>query len=161
MPSSPNLPYGLQLGPMRYRVAAALFDLVVAGAICYPYFHFWGHYNEAENSYQVTGLPALGLMFSTWVYWVLMEWLFGASVGKLICDLRVVSLRGEKCSLGQSVMRNVLRAIDFFPFYLTGFVAAKLSPLRQRLGDQWAKTIVVKNERIPLPDAARGAQPLP
>jgi len=139
---------------MGYRVVAALFDLVVAGTICYPFFHFWGRYNETDNNYQVTGLPALALMFSTWAYWVLTEWLFGASVGKLICDLRVVSLAGQKCSLGQSIKRNVLRAVDFFPFYLTGFIAAKSNPLHQRLGDQWAKTLVVKKDRKALPEAS-------
>ena len=154
MTKPPELPCGLQLGSMGYRVVAALFDLVVAGGICYPFFHLWGHYIEGENSYQVTGLPALGLMFSVWAYWVLTEWLFGATVGKLICDLRVVSLSGSKCSLGQSVKRNLLRAVDFFPFYLTGFVAAKLSPLNQRLGDQWAKTIVIRKDRKPRPEEA-------
>lgn len=48
--------------------------------------------------------------------------------------------------MGQSVKRNVLRLVDFFPFYVTGFVIASLTPNRQRLGDLWAKTIVVINE---------------
>ena len=49
-----DLPDGLQLGSIGYRVIAALFDAVVGAAIWYPFFHFWGHYNETENQYQVT-----------------------------------------------------------------------------------------------------------
>lgn len=139
-----DLPDGLQLGSIGYRVIAALFDAVVGAAIWYPFFHFWGHYNETENQYQVTGLPAVVMFLATAAYWILTEWVLGATVGKLICDLRVVSITGRRCSFRQSVKRNLLRTVDFFPLYLTGFVAAKLSPLRQRLGDQWAKTIVVK-----------------
>jgi uncharacterized RDD family membrane protein YckC len=58
----------------------------------------------------------------------------------------VTTLRGGSISLGQSLKRNVLRLLDFFPFYLTGFVAAALTPNRQRLGDLWAKTIVVSRK---------------
>lgn len=161
MGNAPDLPDGLQLGSMGYRVIAAVFDLFAVGLICYPFFHFGGHYREVGTGYQVnvSGLPALAMMFSAWIYWVLTEWLFSASVGKLICDLRVVTLRGEKCSFEQFAKRNLLRAVDFFPFYLIGFIAAKLSPLRQRLGDQWARTIVVKKDRKPSPNAAPEAQP--
>jgi len=37
---------------------AALFDAFVGALIWYPFFHSWGHYNEAENQYQVTGSKA-------------------------------------------------------------------------------------------------------
>lgn len=37
----------------------------------------------------------------------------------------------------------MLRLLDFFPWYLTGFTAAKLTSQHQRLGDLWAKTLVV------------------
>jgi uncharacterized RDD family membrane protein YckC len=146
-----TLPKGLELGPLGLRVMAALFDAFVGILIWYPFFHFWGYYNEAEHQYQVSGLPALAMFFATAAYWILTEWIFGATIGKLICDLRVVSLTGAKCSFGQSVKRNLVRTIDFFPFYLTGFLAAKFSPIRQRLGDQWAKTIVVK--KVPKPES--------
>jgi uncharacterized RDD family membrane protein YckC len=64
-------------------------------------------------------------------------------MGKWACDLRVTTMNGGSISFSQSLKRNILRLLDFFPFYLTGFVTARLSPSRQRLGDLWAKTIVV------------------
>lgn len=158
MAPASKVPEGFELGSMGLRVIAALFDAVVGAVICYPFFHFLGRYNEAEDQYQVTGLPALALMFVVAAYWILTEWSFGATIGKLICDLRVVSLTGKNCSFGQSLKRNLVRIIDFFPFYIPGFVAAKLSPLRQRLGDQWAKTIVVKKDRKLQSNGTSGAE---
>ncbi len=149
MTKMPNLPEDLQLGATGLRAIAALFDMVVAGFLCYPFFPYWGRYNDAEQSYQVTGLPAIGLMLTVFSYWVVTDWSLGGSIGKLICDLRVVSVSGKKCSIKRSIKRNVLRPVDFFPFYLTAFIAVKLSPLRQRLGDQWAKTVVVKRAKKP------------
>ncbi len=68
--SSPN---GIELGSLGLRVIAALFDAFVGALIWYPFFHFWGHYNEAENQYQGTGLPALAMMFATAAYRILTE----------------------------------------------------------------------------------------
>lgn len=91
----------------------------------------------------LTGLPALVLFLATAAYWMIPEGFASATLGKLVCGLRVVGLDGQKITFLQSVQRNLLRIKDSFPFYLTGFIAARLSPLRQRLGDLWAKTIVV------------------
>ena len=154
-----QIPEGFELGSLGLRVIAALFDAFVGALIWYPFFHFWGTNDETRNQYNVSGLRALAMLCATAAYWILTEWILGATAGKLICDLRVVSQEGKKCSFGQSVKRNVLRAVDFFPFYVPGFLAAKLSPLRQRLGDQWAKTIVVKKRKKPLADVVSQVPP--
>ena len=153
------MPEGFELGSLGLRVIAALFDAFVGILIWYPFFHFWGTYDANEHQYKVTGLPALAMLSATAAYWILTEWVLGATVGKLICDLRVVSVTGKKCSYEQAVKRNLLRILDFFPFYLTGFLAAKFSPLRQRLGDQWANTIVVSKQPKQSPDPVRQVQP--
>ena len=143
MRSPAIVPAGLQLATIGGRAVAALIDAVVNAAIWFPFFWIWGYWDPSENTYKVTGLPALAMFLVTAGYWILPEWFFGATLGKSMCDLRVVSLKGKKCSFSQSVKRNLLRVLDFFGFCLVGFIAAKLSPLRQRLGDRWAGTIVV------------------
>ena len=97
-----------------------------------------------EGSKVVTGAPALALFLFTALYWIIPEWLLGATIGKLAFGLRVRNFAGEPVSFAQSAKRNLLRLLDFFPFYLTGFIAAKLTPHHQRLGDLWAKTIVAR-----------------
>jgi len=88
-------------------------------------------------------MPALLLMLATAAFWIFPEWLLGSTMGKWACDLKVTTLNGMSISFMQSLKRNVLRLLDFFPFYLPGFATASLTPNRQRLGDLWAKTIVV------------------
>jgi RDD family len=73
--------------------------------------------------------------------------LFSMTLGKLLCGLKVVCLKGKQITFSQSIQRNLLRLMDGFAFYLAylvDFLVAKVTPLHQRLGDLWAKTLVVK-----------------
>ncbi|MBS1841810.1 MAG: RDD family protein [Acidobacteria bacterium] len=147
-----------QLTPAKLgmRAFAAILDSLLATGVWYLIISMWGH-TDSEGALTsatvsgdkvLTGGPALLLMLGTAAYWIVPEWLAGLTIGKLICGLRVVRPDGRSISLGQSLKRNLLRALDFFPFYLTGFFAAKLTPNRQRLGDLWAGTIVVSATQL-------------
>jgi uncharacterized RDD family membrane protein YckC len=139
-----TLPDGWTLASIGRRALAAIIDLVVVGVgIWLPFFVKWGHVDSWDHQYKVTGQPAFVLFFLAASYWIFTEWPFGATFGKLMCDLRVVSIKGTKCKFTQSLQRNLARALDVVGFYLVGYMAAKFSPLRQRLGDQWARTIVI------------------
>jgi len=77
------------------------------------------------------------------LYFVLFEWLFGASPGKLFLRMRVVQEDGSPCTLRAAVVRDLMRYIDGFFFALPAYYTMKESPLQQRWGDKAAKTIVV------------------
>jgi uncharacterized RDD family membrane protein YckC len=136
------------------RAMAALLDSLLVCVLWYYFIEFWGHADTGGSltsatvggTKAVTGAPALGLMVLTAFYWVIPEWILGATLGKLTFGLRVRTVAGQPISFGQSLKRNLLRLADFFPFYLTGFLVAKLTPNHQRIGDLWAKTIVVTNK---------------
>src|SRR5438874_340782 len=66
----------------------------------------------------------------------------GRSLGKWITGLRVVSLDGTTPQHSQLLARNALRLIDLV---LAGIPLLSIlqSPLRQRVGDMMAGTIVV------------------
>lgn len=138
------------------RVLSAILDSLVVSLIWYFTIETWGHVGQIADQASVvaggdktlTGFPALLVMAITAAFWILPEWLMGATLGKLIFGLRVTRLEGGRISFGQSLKRNVLRLIDFFPFYLTGFLVAALTPKRQRLGDLWARTIVVRKRDL-------------
>ena len=133
------------------RVLAAIIDSLIVSFAWYYIIEIWGHTGPAGSLTSATmgggkvlsGTPALLLMLATACYWIIPEWLFRATLGKFICGLRVSSVDGTAISLWQSLKRNILRLVDFFPFYLTGFLTAALTPKHQRLGDLWANTIVV------------------
>lgn len=135
----------VKAAPLGFRALAAILDSVIVFLVCFLIAETWGDAGP-EGGKVLTGIPALLLMLGIAAFWILPEWLLGSTPGKWACELQVKKLNGGSISFVQSLKRNVLRPLDFFPFYLTGFVAARLSPNRQRLGDLWAKTIVVSKK---------------
>jgi uncharacterized RDD family membrane protein YckC len=131
--------------PLGPRVLAAILDSLLVFLVVFLIIWQWGT-ETAEGERSLTGIPELLLMLGITAFWVVPEWLLGSTMGKWACDLRVTTLRGGDISFSQSLKRNILRMVDFMPLYLPGFVAASLTPKRQRLGDLWAKTIVISTK---------------
>jgi uncharacterized RDD family membrane protein YckC len=79
------------------------------------------------------------------LYWILLEALFGATAGKWALGLRVVRADdGGRPGLGKSAVRNLLRLVDGLPaLSILGIVLILRSPERQRFGDRIAGTYVV------------------
>jgi uncharacterized RDD family membrane protein YckC len=78
----------------------------------------------------------------------------GRSPGKRALRLRVVDARGLPVSLYQSLVRNIVRALDFAPaFYGIGAIVTMVTRSRRRLGDLVADTLVVRDAQ---PLAYRG-----
>ncbi len=96
-----------------------------------------------ENVWQ--GVFLLFLFFFNWFYNVLFETgRHGATPGQRYVGLRVASVGGGPVSLPQSLIRNLLRVIDFMPAaYLFGFLCTLCNRRFQRLGDLVADTVVV------------------
>ena len=92
-----------------------------------------------------TGLQLLLFFLLEWFYPVLFECLPGsATPGKRFLGLRVVMGSGLPVTLGASLLRNVLRAVDFLPTaYALGTLCMLLRPDCRRLGDLVADTLVV------------------
>jgi uncharacterized RDD family membrane protein YckC len=85
----------------------------------------------------------------------------GRSPGKALLGLRVVRDGGLPVDLTASLLRNLLRVVDYLPTnYLTGFIAMLVSPEGKRLGDLAAGTVVVRLDRgepaAPLAGEERG-----
>lgn len=79
-----------------------------------------------------------------WLYPVVFEVIQGATPGKKMMDLSVCHDDGTPISLTSSLLRNLLRVADFFPFaYFTGLIAMLLNKDFKRLGDLVAGTVVV------------------
>ena len=77
-------------------------------------------------------------------YFIVMEATQGATVGKMALGLRVVKTDGSPISWSESVIRNLLRIIDGLFVYLVGAILIWTSPLKQRLGDRVANTVVIR-----------------
>ena len=86
-----------------------------------------------------------------WGYYAISEAAWsGKTLGKLAFGLRVVGDHGEPITIGQSVVRNLVRIVDFLPFfYGLGIIALFANGRGKRLGDLAAGTVVVR-ERAPI-----------
>jgi uncharacterized RDD family membrane protein YckC len=79
-------------------------------------------------------------------FWASEAFWSGQTVGKRVFRLRAVGDRGEPLTLAQAGIRNVVRLVDFLPyFYGVGFVVLFLNGRGKRLGDLAAGTVVVKD----------------
>jgi uncharacterized RDD family membrane protein YckC len=102
-----------------------------------------------------TILILLAVFVVLWGYYIICEMLTGgASPGKRAFGLRVIRDNGLPITFAQSLVRNLVRIVDFMPWcYGVGLVTMFVSPRAQRLGDLAAGTLVVRAEvpAVPLP----------
>lgn len=98
-----------------------------------------------------------------WGYPILCETLFdGQTPGKRALELRVIADDGAPVGWLASIVRNLLRTVDFLPLaYGVGLVASYADPWGRRLGDMVAKTMVIHapRDRHHLRPPVDGAQP--
>jgi uncharacterized RDD family membrane protein YckC len=127
-----QIPVGV--GP---RFLAVLIDSIVIGIVAALINTTVGQ-NQAVVSGSLSGLLALA-------YFIVLEATQGATLGKMALGLRVVKLDGSPISWSESVIRNLLRLIDGLLVYLVGAIFIWTSPLKQRLGDKAAHTIVIRS----------------
>ncbi len=79
-------------------------------------------------------------------YFVILEGLEGATLGKWMLGLRVINADdGSKPGLTKSLVRNLLRFVDGLPaLSILGIVLIVRSPQHARFGDRVADTRVIK-----------------
>ena len=95
------------------------------------------------------GLLLIGYFLLEWFYPVFFELLPGhATPGKRVLGLMVVMDSGLPVTPAGSLVRNLLRAVDFLPLaYVLGFVTMLCRADFKRLGDLAAGTLVVYSQR--------------
>jgi uncharacterized RDD family membrane protein YckC len=83
-------------------------------------------------------------------YFIVFEWLWeGRTPGKRLLGIRVVRDGGFPLDFTSSVIRNLVRVLEFgLGFYAVSAISTLLSPQNRRLGDMAAGTIVVRDQRF-------------
>lgn len=142
---------GLMTRAMAW-VVDQLVLLVVRLAIVWAFWGLGGQFGLA--------FVFLGVFCVDFGYFVLFETrAAGQSPGKRLFRLRVISARGGRLRFGDVLIRNLLRPLDTLPFaMLTGGIAAFIDPLRRRLGDLAAETLVVRDARLAVPEELTAQQ---
>ncbi|MFH1630617.1 MAG: RDD family protein [Candidatus Aenigmatarchaeota archaeon] len=94
----------------------------------------------------VVFLPIIILIIVVdFLYFVLLEGLYGATIGKRAVGICVVREDGSKCTITDAFIRNLLRIVDGILCYLIGAILIWTSEKKQRIGDMAAHTIVVRS----------------
>jgi len=87
---------------------------------------------------------------------VVLQGTTGATPGKHLCGLRVVTADGEPCGPGRALVRSLAWIVDGFPYVLplTAYAAAFGDHDAQRLGDRAAGTYVIDQKFLGRPPFA-------
>ncbi len=136
----------VRLASIRSRAAAQLIDFTILGIIfvliTYLVKGVW--LMMPGNHLWIIFDPICGVfLIAIFAYFISMEGLFGFTLGKLLIRIRVVSEKGAKITIMQSVRRNLCRLVDGIAVYIIGIRFARKSMLLQRYGDKFAQTIVI------------------
>jgi uncharacterized RDD family membrane protein YckC len=134
-----------QRSSLGNRFFASLIDYLVIGCVFMIYAYKFGEPNN-EGGYTVHGLKALVPLGFWFIYLIVIEGFFGATVGHFVMGLKVVKADNSGIDFVDSIKRHLLDPIDILPFGIPAMISIKNSALNQRLGDLWAKTIVVNDK---------------
>ncbi len=93
--------------------------------------------------WQVVALLLGSAFLADMAYWTILESRYGKTVGKRLVGLVVVDDDDRRPGVRTALRRNILRPVDWLPFYVVGGLVALFTERGQRLGDLVANTRVV------------------
>lgn len=128
------------------RAGATVIDIVIFWAFGFIVGLATGDSSGAGFALGTLGTCVVGI--AGLAYYIVMETLYGGTVGKLALGLKVVKEDGSAPDWQTSIVRTLLRIIDGLFVYLIGAILVWTSPTNQRLGDKVAKTLVVKKDQV-------------
>ena len=130
------------------RIGATLIDYGVVFTFFIFYVYGFGEPNE-EGGYTVTGLPALVPIGFWFLYLVVIEYNFGATLGHSIFHLTVTTMQYGRPSFGQILKRRLADIFDItISFGIVALILVLNGRYHQRLGDIWGQTLVVDKRKI-------------
>ena len=96
------------------------------------------------------GLWLISIFILEWFYPILFEvYRQGATPGKRAMKIKVLHELGTPVNWSSSMIRNLLRMVDFLPFvYSFGLISMLIDKNFRRIGDLAAGTIVVYEEQV-------------
>ena len=125
------------------RVAATFIDYLIIISFTIWYIMSFGEPN-GEGGRIVKGWPAL-MPAVFWFAWLIIpESIWGTTAGHHLNGLKIISLDGEKPGIGQAFKRRLCDIIEIcWCLGIIALILVKNTRFHQRLGDIWAKVLVV------------------
>ena len=152
----------VRLGSLNRRFLAKAIDLsIILLPICFSFFQMigrmdddWWHATfQGYNELNLTEIKDLGTTLRIRFGWSLVLWLamvatqgwFGITPGKWLCNTRLVGTRLRPCGFARSLLREAMMVVDIAEL---GTYHLLVSDCQQRVGDQYADTVVVDRESL-------------
>jgi uncharacterized RDD family membrane protein YckC len=130
-------------------LGAALILLAFLAAFILPALNLLG----SKSASWGLGIFFFSIFLLFWGYFALSETFGkGRTLGKRVARIRVIHQSGRGVNFAEALARNLVRYIDFLPFfYGVGIAAIFMSRRSQRLGDLVAGTLVVREREVEAP----------
>ncbi|HEY3054743.1 MAG TPA: RDD family protein [Thermoanaerobaculia bacterium] len=127
------------------RMLALILDrVVIVALLSIPAAFLFERWNgHVTAPVRVSIAAGILLLLTILAYHILLEGLFGATLGKGLLGLQVRNGSDDSRWLAATI-RNVSRLFDAILFYAFAFLIAAFSTRRQRLGDYLAGTTVIE-----------------
>ncbi|MEW6094637.1 MAG: RDD family protein, partial [Chloroflexota bacterium] len=161
-PSAPSTPQVLEIFQrmgegVGLRFGTSIIDqLIIAGiyisivgiiGLIAGAFSNYRDFDEILNTF--TGFSLLLLPIIWFLYFTIQEGAFGTTIGKLLgaypMSFKVIRLDGSNIGFGRAALRAL---IGIFETNIIGAIVVASTPLKQRLGDLAASTLVVDKTKI-------------
>lgn len=151
-----NVRFHYTLAGPGTRLAAWMLDMVLVVALFMVLAMIFGLASAIFGDYATAAFAIASFVLLSG-YWIILELIWdGRTVGKRALSLRVVGERGLRLTLGQVVMRNLVRFVDMLPGPAgTGALCLLLGREHRRLGDLVAGTLVIRERKVPPPERIR------
>lgn len=127
---------------LKKKIYATIFDYGLYLLALYAYILFFGDDNN-DGEQTVSGLLALPVFISWFVYFIVIEAAYGATLGHQSFNLKVLTLDRKNIEFKHALKRRLLDPIDIFFYGIPAIITIKNSSKHQRIGDMWANTIVI------------------
>lgn len=117
-------------------------------------------FTTGGDDYQLTGAASTAFFLGSFVFFVLytgvLPGITGWTLGKRLAGVQLVGEDGTPPGPARGAVRSVAWIVDGFPYFLpglVGFIVTLSTQRRQRVGDQIAKTFVVRAGTVPESEA--------
>ncbi len=143
-----NIELDYELAGLSDRIFARLLDFLCIGGYAVLIMAIVGFGNFDNFLSNNTWIFIIVLVIPIVFYHLICETMFnGQSVGKMVLNIRVISLNGNQPALSQYLMRWLFRLIDFtLSGSLLAVILVAATEKHQRLGDIVAGTAVIKTK---------------
>ena len=127
---------------LKKRFLASFIDYLIIFILTFLYIQKFGEITE-DGAMAVSGIKTVPLILIWLIYFVGVEGYQGATLGHKAFNLLVLKENRKPIDFIDAFKRHLLDPFDFFMFAIPAIIAINNTDRKQRLGDLWAKTIVV------------------